>query len=380
MEMSLFIGAAIDITNTKASRILKKFCEQFVSVELVIQSNTIREVYSTSYEKCIDSKNIKHIIHFKSDENNEFDISFELLRGKNEVQVMVGGNVITEDHVIKAFKALSASALHELGVTVDDYEDTKKDFILNRSLGNQPDIDESVIEEIFDKVLKPLYPIANIYGIFNVVNVDRLNVACRKDSMYLFFNDGNSIGIMTDAVVISDGIYNTKDYKKYISDSINEVNKYINSFMEAVSKPSPSPVTLTGSQITKVDFMIKSGAVPRIIDVQAQPCQDPIVVEEDDKNYYYIQGPIDKKSVISIGVKNKNNGKIFALELNFNSKALYAFSFEEKIDKDGNINLKCLRSVDDELFNDLDEYVKSVRDYIIEELFEDNEDVKTILS
>lgn len=112
MEMNLFIGAAIDITNTKASRILKKFCEQFGSVELVIQSNTIREVYSTSYEKCTDSKNIKHIIHFKSDENNEFDISFELLRGKNEVQVMVGGNVITEDHVIKAFKALSASALH----------------------------------------------------------------------------------------------------------------------------------------------------------------------------------------------------------------------------------------------------------------------------
>lgn len=378
MEMNLFIGAVLDITNTKASRILKKFCEQFGTIELVIQSNTLREVYKTSYEKNTDSKTIKHIIHFKSDEGNEFDISFELLRGKNEVQVMVGGNAITEDHIIKAFKALSATALHELGVTVDDYEESKKDFILNRSLGNQPDMDESVIEEIFDKVLKPIFPIANMYGIFNVVNVDRLNVACRKDTFYLFFNDGNSIGIMVDAVVISDGIYNTKDYKKYISDSVNEVNKYINAFMNAVSKPSP--VTLTESQMDKVDFMIKSGAVPRILGVHPQPCQDPIVVEEDDKNYYYIQGPIDNKSVLSVGIKNKNNGKIFALEYNSNRKGIYAFSFKEKIDKDGNIELKCLRSVDDELFNDLDEYVKSVRDYIIEELFEDNDDVKTILS
>lgn len=378
MEMSLFIGAVIDITNTKASRILKKFCEQFGTIELVIQSNTLREVYKTSYEKTTDSKTIKHIIHFKSDEGNEFDISFELLRGKSEVQVMVGGNAITEDHVIKAFKALSATALHELGVTVDDYEESKKDFILNRSLGNQPDMDESVIEEIFDKVLKPIFPIADMYGIFNVVNVDRLNVACRKDTFYLFFNDGNSIGIMIDAVVISDGIYKTKDYKKYIIDSVNEVNKYINAFMNAVSKPSP--VTLTESQMAKVDFMIKSGAVPRILGAQPQPCQDPIVVEEDDNNYYYIQGPIDNKSVLSIGIKNKNNGKIFALEYNSNRKGIYAFSFEEKIDKDGNIKLKCLRSVDDELFNDLDEYVKSVRDYIIEELFEDNDDVKTILS
>ena len=378
MEMNLFMGAVIDITNTKASRILKKFCEQFGTIELIIQSNTLREVYKTSYEKNTDSKTIKHIIHFKSDEGNEFDISFELLRGKNEVQVMVGGNAITEDHVIKAFKALSATALHELGVTVDDYEESKKDFILNRSLGNQPDMDESVIEEIFDKVLKPIFPIANMYGIFNVVNVDRLNVACRKDTFYLFFNDGNSIGIMVDAVVISDGIYNAKDYKKYITDSVNEVNKCINAFMNAVSKPAP--VTLTEYQMAKVDFMIKSGAVPRILGVESKPCQDPIVVEEDDKNYYYIQGPIDTKSVLSIGIKNKNNGKIFALEYNSNLKGIYAFSFEEKIDKDGNINLKCLRSVDDELFNDLDEYVKSVRDYIIEELFEDNEDVKTILS
>ena len=378
MEMNLFIGAVIDITNTKASRILKKFCEQFGTIELVIQSNTLREVYKTSYEKVVDSKTIKHIIHFKSDEGNEFDISFELLRGKNEVQVMVGGNIITEDHVIKAFKALSATALHELGVTVDDYEESKKDFILNRSLGNKPDIDESVIEEIFDKVLKPIFPIANMYGIFNVVNVDRLNISCKKDTIYLFFNDGNSIGIMIDAVVISDGIYNTKNYKKYISDSVNEVNKYINAFIGAVSKPSP--VTLTKSQMAKVDFMIKSGAVPRILGVESKPCQDPIIVEEDDKNYYYIQGPTDTKSVLSIGIKNKNNGKIFALEYSSNLKGIYAFSFEEKIDKDGNIDLKCLRSVDDELFNDLDEYVKSVRDYIIEELFEDNEDVKTILS
>lgn len=378
MEMSLFIGAVIDITNTKASRILKKFCEQFGTIELVIQSNTLREVYKTSYEKNTDSKTIKHIIHFKSDEDNEFRISFELLRGKNEIQVMVGGNVITEDHVIKAFKALSATALHELGVTVDDYEESKKDFILNRSLGNRPDIDESIIEEIFDKVLKPIFPIANMYGIFNVVNVDRLNISCKKDTIYLFFNDGNSIGIMIDDVVISDGIYNTKNYKKYISDSVNEVNKYINAFMGAVSKPTP--VTLTESQMAKVDFMIKSGAVPRILGVESKPCQDPIVVEEDDKNYYYIQGPIDTKSVLSIGIKNKNNGKIFALEYNSNLKGIYAFSFEEKIDKDGNINLKCLRSIDDELFNDLDEYVKSVRDYIIEELFEDNENVKTILS
>lgn len=378
MEMSLFIGAVIDITNTKASRILKKFCEQFGTIELVIQSNTLREVYKTSYEKNTDSKTIKHIIHFKSDEGNEFDISFELLRGKNEVQVMVGGNAISEDHVIKAFKALSATALHELGVTVDDYEESKKDFILNRSLGNQPDIDESIIEEIFDKVLKPIFPIANMYGIFNVVNVDRLNVSCKKDTIYLFFNDGNSIGIMIDAVVISEGIYNTKNYKKYISDSVNKVNKYINAFIGAVSKPSP--VTLAESQMAKVDFMIKSGAVPRILGVESKPCQDPIVVEEDDKNYYYIQGPIDNKSVLSIGIKNKNNGKIFALEYDSIRKGIYAFSFEEKIDKDGNIKLKCLRSVDDELFNDLDEYVKSVRDYIIEELFEDNDDVKTILS
>lgn len=378
MEMNLLVGAIIDITNTKASRILKKLCEQFGTIELVIQSNSLREVYKTSYEKNTDSKTINHIIHFKSDEGNEFDISFELLRGKNEVQVMVGGNAITEDHVIKAFKALSATALHELGVTVDDYEESKKDFILNRSLGNQPDMDESVIEEIFDKVLKPIFPIANMYGIFNVVNVDRLNVACRKDTFYLFFNDGNSIGIMVDAVVISDGIYNAKDYKKYITDSVNEVNKYITAFMGAVSKPTP--VTLTESQMAKVDFMIKSGAVPRILGVESKPCQDPIIVEEDDKNYYYIQGPIDNKSVLSIGIKNKNNGKIFALEYSSNLKGIYAFSFEEKIDKDGNIKLKCLRSVDDELFNDLDEYVKSVRDYIIEELFEDNEDVKTILS
>ena len=277
MEMNLFIGAVIDITNTKASRILKKFCEQFGTIELVIQSNTLREVYKTSYEKIVDSKTIKHIIHFKSDEGNEFDISFELLRGKNEVQVMVGGNAITEDHVIKAFKALSATALHELGVTVDDYEESKKDFILNRSLGNQPDMDESVIEEIFDKVLNPIFPIANMYGIFNVVNVDRLNVACRKDTFYLFFNDGNSIGIMVDAVVISEGIYNTKDYKKYITDSANEVNKYINVFMNAVSKPSP--VTLTESQMAKVDFMIKSGAVPRILGVHPLVLRIKIMVK-----------------------------------------------------------------------------------------------------
>ena len=69
MEMNLFIGAVIDMPNSKISRIIKKFCEPFIGAEFVIHSNLYEDSYKTSYEKITDSKTIKHVIHLNCDDS-----------------------------------------------------------------------------------------------------------------------------------------------------------------------------------------------------------------------------------------------------------------------------------------------------------------------
>ena len=151
MEMNLLVGAITDMPNSKASRIIKKFCEPFIGAEFVIHSNLYEDSYKTSYEKTTDSKTIKHVIHFNCDEEKLFDLSLELIRGKNEVQIMAGGTVVEDDGVIKVIRALSSSILCDLGVVADEHDEALDNFEMCYSLYDIEDIDDDKLKEIFTK-------------------------------------------------------------------------------------------------------------------------------------------------------------------------------------------------------------------------------------
>ena len=377
MEMNLFMGAVIDMPNSKASRIIKKFCEPFTESELVVHTNLHQDSYKTSYEKITDSKTIKHIIHFNCDEEKLFDLSFELIKGKNEFQVMAGGTVVTDDGVIKVIKALSATILSDLGVVVDDYDEALSNFEMCHSLFDREDVDCDELKRIFTKVLEPILQIKKIYGAFNAINVERFNISVNNDNVRIFPNDGNMITVSTNDIIVTKEIFENPDYIDYLSKTADEISIYANALVKATKKPISADVSK--EQRYKLNSILGSIITPELIEsIVSRPGQDPVFIDEDDKNYIYVQGPTDENSAVVLGIKSKLTGKIFALNININR--VYCFLFEEKIDKNGNVTLKGVSKLDDELFKDLEDYAEACNIKNSDMIFGTSEIKKTLLS
>lgn len=358
MEMNLLVGAIIDMPNSKASRIIKKFCEPFIGAEFVIHSNLYEDSYKTSYEKTTDSKTIKHVIHFNCDEEKLFDLSFELIKGKNEFQVMTGGTVVEDDGVIKVVKALSTSILCDLGVVVDEHDEALDNFEMCYSLYDIEDIDDDKLKEIFTKILQPIFKISKIYGALNAINVKRFNVSVERDMVKIFQNDGNMVAISPTDIIVSKEIFENPNYIDYLSKMADEISTYINALVKTTKKPIAAK--LTEEQHSKLGSIVQSIITPELIgSIDVRPGQDPVFVDEDDKNYIYVQGPTDKNSTVVLGIKGKLTGKIFILNVNIDR--IYCFLFEEKISKNGNITLKGVSKLDDELFKDLEDYAETCK-------------------
>lgn len=355
MEMNLFMGAVIDIPNSKASRIIKKFCEPFIGAEFVIHSNLYEDSYKTSYEKIADSKTIKHIIHFNCDDEKLFDLSFELIKGKNEVQIMAGGTVIEDDGVIKVIRALSSSILCDLGVVTDEHDEALDNFEMCYSLYDMEDIDDDKLKEIFTKMLQPIFKISKIYGALNAINVKRFNISVEKDMVKIFTNDGNMVAISPTDIIVSNEIFENPNYIDYLSKMTDEISIYTNALVKTTKKPIAA--RLTEEQHSKLGSIVQSIITPELIaSIDVRPGQDPVFVDEDSKNYIYVQGPTNKNSVVVLGIKSKLTGKIFILNVSIDR--IYCFLFEEKISKNGNITLKGVSKLDDELFKDLEDYAE----------------------
>lgn len=355
MEMNLFMGAVIDIPNSKASRIIKKFCEPFIGAEFVIHSNLHEDTYKTSYEKITDSKTIKHIIHLNCDDEKLFDLSFELIRGKNEVQIMAGGTVVEDDGVIKVIRALSTSILWDLGVVTDEHDEALDNFEMCYSLYDMEDIDDDKLKEIFTKILQPIFKISKIYGALNAINVKRFNISVDRDMVKIFQNNGNMVAISPNDIIVSKEIFENPNYIDYLSKMADEISIYINALVKTTKKPIAA--NLTEEQHSKLVPIVKNIITPELIaSIDVRPGQDPVFVDEDDKNYIYVQGPTDKNSVVVLGIKSKLTGKIFILNIAIDR--IYCFLFEEKINKNGNVTLKGMSKLDDELFKDLEDYAE----------------------
>ena len=353
MEMNLFMGAIIDMPNSKASRIIKKFCEPFIGAEFVIHSNLYEDSYKTSYEKTTDSKTIKHVIHFNCDEEKLFDLSFELIKGKNEFQVMTGSTVVEDDGVIKVIKALSTSILCDLGVVVDEHDEALDNFEMCYSLYDIEDIDDDKLKEIFTKILQSLFKISKIYGALNAINVKRFNVSVERNMVKIFQNDGNMVAISPTDIIVSNEIFENPNYIDYLNKMADEISIYANALVKTTKKPIAA--RLTEEQHSKLGSIVKNIITPELIEsIDVRPGQDPVFVDEDDKNYIYVQGPTNKNSVVVLGIKSKLTGKIFILNVAIDR--IYCFLFEEKISKNGNITLKGMSKLDDELFKDLEDY------------------------
>lgn len=355
MEMNLFMGAVIDMPNSKASRIIKKFCEPFIGAEFVIRSNLYEDSYKTSYEKITDSKTIKHVIHLNCDDEKLFDLSFELIRGKNEVQIMAGGTVVEDDGVIKVIRALSSSILCDLGVVTDEHDEALDNFEMCYSLYDIEDIDDDKLKEIFTKILQPLFKISKIYGALNAINVKRFNVSVERDMVKIFTNDGNMVAISPTDIIVSNEIFENPNYIDYLNKMADEISIYTNALVKTTKKPIAA--RLTEEQHSKLGSIVQSIITPELIEsIDVRPGQDPVFVDEDDKNYIYVQGPTDKNSTVVLGIKGKLTGKIFILNVSIDR--IYCFLFEEKISKNGNITLKGVSKLDDELFKDLEDYAE----------------------
>ena len=358
MEMNLLVGAIIDMPNSKASRIIKKFCEPFIGAEFVIHSNLYEDSYKTSYEKTTDSKTIKHVIHFNCDEGKLFDLSFELIKGKNEFQVMAGGTVVEDDGVIKVVKALSTSILCDLGVVVDEHDEALDNFEMCYSLYDMEDIDDDKLKEIFTKILQPIFKISKIYGALNAINVKRFNISVERDMVKIFTNDGNMVAISPTDIIVSKEIFENPNYIDYLSKMADEISIYTNALVKTTKKPIAAK--LTEEQHSKLGSIVKNIITPELIEsIDVRPGQDPVFVDEDDKNYIYVQGPTDKNSTVVLGIKGKLTGKIFILNISIDR--IYCFLFEEKINKNGNITLKGVSKLDDELFKDLEDYAETCK-------------------
>lgn len=377
MEMNLLVGAIIDMPNSKASRIIKKFCEPFIGAEFVIHSNLYEDSYKTSYEKTTDSKTIKHVIHFNCDEEKLFDLSFELIRGKNEFQVMAGGTVVEDDGVIKVIKALSTSILCDLGVVIDEHDEALDNFEMCYSLYDIEDIDDDKLKEIFTKILQPIFKISKIYGALNAINVKRFNVSVERDMVKIFQNDGNMVAISPTDIIVSKEIFENPNYIDYLDKMADEISTYINALVKTTKKPVAAK--LTEEQHSKLGSIVQSIITPKLIgSIDVRPGQDPVFVDEDDKNYIYVQGPTDKNSTVVLGIKGKLTGKIFILNVSIDR--IYCFLFEEKISKNGNITLKGVSKLDDELFKDLEDYAEMCKIKNSNIILGTSEIKKTILS
>lgn len=377
MEMNLFMGAIIDMPNSKASRIIKKFCEPFIGAEFVIHSNLYEDSYKTSYEKTKDSKTIKHVIHFNCDEEKLFDLSFELIKGKNEFQVMTGGTVVEDDGVIKVIKALSTSILCDLGVVVDEHDEALDNFEMYYSLYDMEDIDDDKLKEIFTKILQPIFKISKIYGALNAINVKRFNISVERDMVKIFQNDGNMVAISPNDIIVSKEIFENPNYIDYLSKMADEISIYTNALVKTTKKPIAA--RLTEEQHSKLCSIVKNIITPELIEsIDVRPGQDPVFVDEDDKNYIYVQCPTNKNSVVVLGIKSKLTGKIFILNVAIDR--IYCFLFEEKISKNGNITLKGMSKLDDELFKDLEDYAEMCKIKNSDIIFGTSEIKKTLLS
>lgn len=377
MEMNLFMGAVIDMPNSKASRIIKKFCEPFIGAEFVIHSNLYEDSYKTSYEKITDSKTIKHIIHLNCDDEKLFDLSFELIRGKNEFQVMAGGTVVEDDGVIKVIKALSTSILCDLGVVIDEHDEALDNFEMCYSLYDMEDIDDDKLKEIFTKILQPIFKISKIYGALNAINVKRFNISVEKDMVKIFTNDGNMVAISPTDIIVSKEIFENPNYIDYLDKMADEISIYINALVKTTKKPIAAK--LTEEQHSKLFPIVKNIITPELVgSIDVRPGQDPVFVDEDDKNYIYVQGPTDKNSVVVLGIKSKITGKIFILNVAIDK--IYCFLFDEKISKNGNITLKGLSKLDDELFKDLEDYAEMCKIKNSDIILGTSEIKKTLLS
>lgn len=377
MEMNLFMGAIIDMPNSKASRIIKKFCEPFIGAEFVIHSNLYEDSYKTSYEKITDSKTIKHVIHLNCDDEKLFDLSFELIRGKNEFQVMTGGTVVEDDGVIKVIKALSTSILWDLGVVIDEHDEALDNFEMCYSLYDIEDIDDDKLKEIFTKILQPIFKISKIYGALNAINVKRFNVSVERDMVKIFQNDGNMVAISPTDIIVSKEIFENPNYIDYLDKMADEISTYINALVKTTK--SPVAAKLTEEQHSKLGSIVQSIITPELIgSIDVRPGQDPVFVDEDDKNYIYVQGPTDKNSTVVLGIKGKLTGKIFILNISIDR--IYCFLFEEKISKNGNITLKGVSKLDDELFKDLEDYAEMCKIKNSDIILGTSEIKKTLLS
>lgn len=377
MEMNLFMGAVIDMPNSKVSKIIKKFCEPFIGAEFVIHSNLYEDTYKTSYEKITDSKTIKHVIHLNCDDEKLFDLSFELIRGKNEVQIMAGGTVVEDDGVIKVIRALSTSILCDLGVVTDEYVEALDNFEMCYSLYDMEDIDDDKLKEIFTKILQPIFKISKIYGALNAINVKRFNISVEKDMVKIFTNDGNMVAISPTDIIVSNEIFENPNYIDYLNKIADEISIYTNALVKTTKKPIAA--RLTEEQHSKLGSIVKNIITPELIEsIDVRPGQDPVFVDEDDKNYIYVQGPTNKNSVVVLGIKSKLTGKIFILNVAIDK--IYCFLFDEKISKNGNITLKGVSKLDDELFKDLEDYAEMCKIKNSDIILGTSEIKKTLLS
>lgn len=377
MEMNLLVGAIIDMPNSKASRIIKKFCEPFIGAEFVIHSNLYKDSYKTSYEKTTDSKTIKHVIHFNCDEEKLFDLSFELIRGKNEVQIMASGTIVEDDGVIKVISALSSSILCDLGVVTDEHDEALDNFEMCYSLYDMEDIDDDKLKEIFTKILQPIFKISKIYGALNAINVKRFNISVEKDMVKIFPNDGNMVAISPTDIIVSKEIFENPNYIDYLDKMADEISIYANVLVKTTKKPIAA--RLTEEQHSKLGSIVKNIITPELIEsIDVRPGQDPVFVDEDDKNYIYVQGSTNKNSVVVLGIKSKITGKIFILNVAIDK--IYCFLFEEKISKNGNITLKGMSKLDDELFKDLEDYAEMCKIKNSDIILGTSEIKKTLLS
>ena len=157
----------------------------------------------------------------------------------------------------------------------------------------------------------------------------------------------------------------------------DEISIYINALVKTTKNPVAAK--LTEEQHSKLGSIVQSIITPELIgSIDVRPGQDPVFVDEDDKNYIYVQGPTDKNSTVVLGIKGKLTGKIFILNISIDR--IYCFLFEEKISKNGNITLKGVSKLDDELFKDLEDYAEMCKIKNSDIILGTSEIKKTLLS
>ena len=290
---------------------------------------------------------------------------------------MAGGTVVEDDGVIKVVKALSTSILCDLGVVVDEHNEALDNFEMCYSLYDIEDIDDDKLKEIFTKILQPIFKISKIYGALNAINVKRFNISVEKDMVKIFPNDGNMVAISPTDIIVSNEIFENPNYIDYLNKMADEISIYTNALVKTTKKPVAAK--LTEEQHSKLGSIVKNIITPELIEsIDVRPGQDPVFVDEDDKNYIYVQGPTNKNSTVVLGIKGKLTGKIFILNVSIDR--IYCFLFEEKINKNGDVTLKGMSKLDDELFKDLEDYAEMCKIKNSDIILGTSEIKKTLLS